>query len=296
MFGTGRVRGQDVPRLWITEETARRLLQNTGYTIAQLRAKEEELDVNEAFELPTGVGASMEVEGTVKTREPVRHVLGTWTGLSDSRYGGINNQMIVVMAQYDTPPETPDDLTYLGANDNASGLAVMLESIRAMRESGYQPYRTFLFVAYAAEGQEGGEWVSSPDVERFLEAKQGFSSNFDVEAVVDLRALGEGAGDGLVISAGGSLRLADLLERCANQMGVKAQRGGEAVDISIVFEERSRQERGEEAPKVGLHWDGWTETSYRPEDTVSTLSPERLEEAGQVATLALMTLGRELHY
>ncbi len=296
MFGTGEVRGQGVPKLWVSERTARRLLQGTGYTIDELRGLERKLDVDEVFDLPTNSRASMEVQGTVNERVPVQHVLGSWTGLSDSRYGGINNQMIVVMAQYDTPPPTPDDKQYAGANDNASGVAVMLELIRAMEASGYQPYRTFLFVAYSAEGQEGGEWVTSPDVERFLEAKKGFASNFDVEAVVDLRALGAGEGDGLVISAGGSMRLADLLEQCAKQMGVKAQRGGESVDISIVFEEKSRYERGQEAPKVGLRWDGWEVTSYQPNDTVASLSEEKLEQAGRVVSLALMTLGRELQY
>lgn len=296
MFGTGEARGQDIPRLWITESIAERLLADTGYTVNEVRNLESDLDVNEVFDLATGVRASMEVQGTVRERVPVQHVLGSWTGRSDSRYGGINDQMVVIMAQYDTPPVTPDERRYPGANDNASGVAVMLEALRAMKASGYQPYRTFLIVAYTAEGQEGGEWVSPVDVERFLEAKKGFSSSFDIEAVVDLRGLGAGDGGGLVISSGGSMRLADLLERSANRMGVRSRRGGESVDISIVFEEKSRQARGQEAPKVGLSWDGWKATSCRPDDTVASLSADNLEEAGRVVTLALMTLGREFQY
>ncbi len=296
MFGTGEVRGQEVPRLWISEETARRLLEDADYTVDELRDLESKLDVNKVFDLPTGVHASMEIQGTVKRQVPVQHVLGSWTGLSDSRYGGINNQMIVVMAQYDTPPPTPDDCRYPGANANASGVAVLLEAIRAMKTSDYQPYRTFLFVAYAAEGQEGGEWVAPPDVERFLEAKRGFSSNFNIEAVVDLRGLGAGDGNGMVISASGSTRLADLMETCADRIGVKARRGGESVDISIVFEEKSRYASGQEAPQVGLRWDGWETTAYQPEDTLAHLSQDRLEQAGRVVSLALMTMGRELHY
>jgi hypothetical protein len=296
MFGTAAERGQDRPQLWISETTAERLLRGTGQSLDGLRSTAQDLDVNEVFDLPTGVDASMEVQGTIEERVPVRHVIGHWTGRSDSRYGGINDQMIVVMAQYDAPPHTPDDAAYAGANDNASGVAVMLEAIRAMQAAGYTPYRTFLFVAYSAEGLEGGEWVYRPDVERFLEAKQGFSSSFDVEAVVDLRSLGAGDGDGVVISAGGSMRLADLFEEAARQMGVKARRGGEAVDISIVFEEASRYDSGQEAPKVGLHWDGWEATSRRPGDTLDAISNEKLEDAGRVVSLALMTLGRELEY
>jgi hypothetical protein len=296
IFGVGRERGQDRPQLWISEAAAERLLQGTGRSLDDLRSAAQDLDVNEVFDLPTDVGASMEVQGTIEERVPVRHVIGHWTGSSDSRYGGINDQMIVVMAQYDAPPPTPGDARYAGANDNGSGVAVMLEAIRAMQESGYQPYRTFLFVAYSAEGLEGGEWVYPPDVDRFLEAKRGFLSSFDIEAVVDLRGLGAGEGDGVVISAGGSMRLADLFEEAARQRGVKARRGGEAVDISIVFEEMSRYASGQEAPKVGLHWDGWEATSRRPQDTLADVSQEKLEDAGRVLSLALMTLGRELEY
>jgi len=296
MFGTGRVRGQDVPRLWISEETASRLLRGTDYTVAELRDRDEELDVNEIFETPTGISATVQVDGAIVERMPVRHVLGSWTGLSDSRYGGLNNEMIVVMAQYDAPPMTPDGSYYPGANDNASGVAVMLEAIRAMKDSGYQPYRTFLFVAYAGEGQEGGEWVSPPDAERFLEAKKGFSSSFDIEAVVDLRGLGAGDGDALVIAAEGSMRLADLLSKSANQMGVKAERAGKRMDVSIIFEDKSRYDSGQEAPKVGLRWEGWEKTSRRPGDTIANLSEEKLERAGRALSLALMTLGRERQY
>jgi hypothetical protein len=296
IYGVGRERGQDRPQLWISEATAKRLLKGTGRSLDDLRSAAEDLDVNEVFDLPTGVSASMEVQGSLEERVPVRHVMGHWTGVSDSHYGGINNQMVVVMAQYDTPPPAPDDIEYAAANDNGTGVAVMLEAVRAMHESGYESYRTFLFVAYSAEGLEGGEWVYPPDVERFLEAKRGFSSSFDIRAVVDLRGLGAGGGDGVVISAGGSMRLADLFEEAARQMGIKARRGGEAVDISIVFEEMSRYASGQEAPKVGLHWDGWEATSRRSEDTVKALSKEKLEDAGAVLSLALMTLGRELEY
>jgi len=296
MFGTGSARGQDIARLWISEAVAGRLLARSGYTVDELHDVEESLDVNEVFEVDTGVEASMEVAGTVVENVPVPHVIGSWTGLSDSRYGGLNDEMIVVMAPYDTPPATPDDLPYPGANDNATGVAVMLEAIRAMKASGYQPYRTFLFVAYSAQGQEGGEWIYPPDVERFLEAKKGFSSSFDIEAVVELRGVGAGGGDALMISAEGSMRLADLLETCAARMGAKAKRGGGSVDIGIVFEEKSRYESGQEAPKVGLRWEGWEATSHRPADTLTTVSSEKLERAGRVASLALMTLGRERQY
>lgn len=182
MFGTGSVRGQDIPRLWISEATGRRLLESTRYSVDELRSRHEGLDVNEVFEVPTDIGVTMEVQGTIRERMPVRNVIASWTGASDSRYGGINNQMIVVMAKYDTPPPTPDDgrddRRYPGVNDNGSGVGAMLEVVRAMKTSGYEPYRTFLFVAYSGEGQEGGEWVYPPHSRGIPQGEEGIRREF----------------------------------------------------------------------------------------------------------------------
>jgi hypothetical protein len=165
-----------------------------------------------------------------------------------------------------------------------------------MHESGYQPYRTFLFVAYSGEGLEGGEWIYPPDPESFLQAKRGFSTNYDVEAVIDLRGLGAGTGDDLMISAGGSLRLAELSERAAQQMGVKARRSSDPIDISIVFEEKELGEKGQAISNVGWSWEGWDGTSRTAEDTIESISLDRLEQVGQSLTLSLMILGRERQY
>ena len=172
----------------------------------------------------------------------------------------------------------------------------MLEALRVMNDSDYQPFRTFLFVAYTGEGLDGGEPVSNPDVNRFLQAKTGFARIFDIEAVVILRGLGAGAGDRLEVSAGGSLRLAELFEEVADQMGVDAYRSNETIDISLIYDEISAFQSGQEAPTVRLFWEGWQETSRRSTDTLESISPENLEQAGKTLALSLMILGRETQY
>jgi hypothetical protein len=296
IFGTGRQVGQDTPTLWISESVANHLLAGTGYTVTELRHKAEQLEQDQVFELRTDAIVSMEVQGTIHEKVPARHVIGHMPGHSDSRYGGMNSQAIVVLAQYDSPPHSPDGVFYPGANDNASGVAVMLELARAMQEVGYQPYRTFLFIAYSGEGLEGGESVSPSDVRKFLQARPGFSANLEVEAIVHLRGLGAGESDTLVLSATGSRRLLELFEESARRMDVRAHPGEEAVDISIVFEEKSRWERGQEAPEIALSWEGWEVTSRLPTDTPEALSAGKLEQAGRALTLALMVMGRELQY
>jgi ABC-type dipeptide/oligopeptide/nickel transport system permease component len=295
-FGTGRQVGQDSPTLWISEDVGDRLLKGTGYTVADLRLKGEKLEQDEVFQLSTEAVVSMQVQGTIHDKVPVRHVIGHMPGLSDSQYGGINNEVIVVLAQYDSPPSSPEGTFYPAANDNASGVAIMLEAIRTMQEMAYRPYRTFLFIAYSGEGLEGGEPVLPSDVSKFLQAKHGFSSNLEVKTIVHLRGLGAGEGEALTLAASGNRRIAALFQRAARQMGVRARPAKEPVDIGIVFEEKGAFEGGQEAPEIILYWENWEATARLSTDTLEAISTDKLDRAGRTLTLALMILGRELEY
>ncbi|HFE66911.1 MAG TPA: M20/M25/M40 family metallo-hydrolase [Chloroflexi bacterium] len=75
------------------------------------------------------------------------NIIATLPGKAD------NNQAIVIMAHYDNRPPDPTDGETLapGANDNASGVALLLESARLL--SAYEWNQTIVFVALAAEEQ-----------------------------------------------------------------------------------------------------------------------------------------------
>jgi ABC-type dipeptide/oligopeptide/nickel transport system permease component len=296
VYGAGRAVGQDTPMLRISQDVADRILEGSGVTLDDLRKQREQLGTDEILDLSTDAAVSMEVRGEVQEKIPVRNVIGHLPGLSDSRYGGMNTQAIVVLAQYDAPPPSPEGAFYPAANDNASGVAVMMEAVRTMRETGYQPYRTFLFIAYSGEGLEGGESVSPSDVSKFLQAHSGFVSSLDVEAIVHVRGVGAGDGETLTFSAQGSRRLASLFERSAHSMGVRTQQVKDVVDIGIIFDDKSRWERGQEAPEIALSWEGWEATSRMPTDVAENLDVDRIEQAGRALTLALMMLGREQQY
>ncbi len=293
-FGTGRKTGQDAPVLWIDSATADRLLAGTGQTVENLRLYSQRLLDDQLVDFDTGHTAAISVQGETVDRFESYHVLGYLPGTEGQ---GLDGEMIMVLAQYDAPPLDPDGQPRPNANDNASGVAVMLEAIRTMQESGYQPYRTFMFVAYSSEGLEGGEVVTAPpDPQKLLQAKIGFGSSYTVKAVVDLRGLGSGDGNRLAISTGGSQRLGELLEKSARQMGVKTVRADEPVDFTQVFAERSARESGQEAPQIMLHWEGWEKTALTPADTPDTISAETLQKSGRALTLSLMILGREAEY
>ena len=286
----------DSPSYWISSAAADRLLAGVGKTAFELMQEKEDLDVGELFEAPLGVEATMQVEGESYKMVPAFHVIGHLPGVLSNEFAGIDDRLIMVLAQYDCPPTHADGEFHACANDNSSGVAIMLEIIRTMQESGYQPYKTFLFIAYSGEGYEGGQPVSSGDVKRFLDAKYGFSSAYEIEAVVELRGLGASDGGDLLLASDGSLRLAKHFQSVSRRLNVSAQITREEIDLSLIFSEGSPLDSGEEAPRVRVYREGWEATSHTVKDQLAYISAESLEEAGRVITLGLMIIGREIDY
>ena len=291
-FG-GRSTGQEAPVLAISQATAERLLGATGESVASVRRRLAELLPDEVYTLDTGQTAVLTVAGTVHAGVETVNVLGHLPAVQGQNLGG---QLIVVLAQLDAPPASPEGVVYPAANDNASGVGVMLEIIRTMQETGYRPYKTFLFVAYSGEGTEGGNSVDPANVTKYLEAKLGFEENFTVEAVVDLRGLGDGTGQRLAIDSGGSLRLTELFEDAARRMGQATIRVGEGVDLGVMFEATRSTPAGQRAPQIALRWEGWEATSRTVDDRAGLLDEAKLAAAGRTIALGLMVLGRETEY
>jgi Zn-dependent M28 family amino/carboxypeptidase len=61
----------------------------------------------------------------------------------------LSEQVIIVSAYHDGLGDQPDGILYPGANDNASGVARMLEMPRQLMASPYEPKKTVMFVAWA---------------------------------------------------------------------------------------------------------------------------------------------------
>lgn len=296
---TGDLYGEEDPYLWISEKMADRLLAPSGKTVDQLRGERSQLALEEVYQMQLETEASIQISGEIVTNWPVKHIIGLIPGTwgYDLCTDCLDKKLIVVLAQYDSPPPAPDNPAYPAANNNASGVAVVLEAIRVIQESDYQPYKSFLIVAYSGEGLDGGEPVPESDVHTYLQSGPGLNE-FELEAIVNVRGVGGGSGDMLEVSAGGSLRLAKLIERAAKQMGVGIVRADEDINLGLIYDEgnSSFYESGQEAPIVRLFWEGWEEHSLLPTDTMENISQEKIEKAGRTLALSLMILGRETEY
>jgi hypothetical protein len=295
-----------VPVFYISEEVANHLLASRGVTVADLRAEEEKLGQREWFGVRTGVRVHARLIGEERSKTEARNVIGHLPGVAGIREGAgarerelqLDNRAILVVAQYDGLGRDVQGTLYPGANDNASGVAVMLELIRAWNEVGYQPKKTFVFVAYAGEGFTSGQVPSRQiDPTTFLKAKYGFATSLEIEAVVYLRGVGAGSGRGLSLSTEGSLRLGELFVDAARQQGVTVHRRDEGIDLGVIFERTAvGMGGGEEAPYIVVTWEGYEDASRLATDTVEIVDPHTLDQVGRSLSLALMVIGRETVY
>ncbi|MCP4359941.1 MAG: ABC transporter permease subunit [Chloroflexi bacterium] len=295
--------GQDAPIFWITEETADRLLAGTGQTIQSLRVQREDLGLDGVIDVPTQALAEMKMTGIIQQDVPAIHVLGMMAGENQ----GLDENLIVVMAQYDMPPLGPDGI-YSHATDNANSVGILLEALRVLEESAWTPNKSILFVAYSGEGAEQNDLViSRPNVDDLLEAKTVFEDAFDVEAIIYLRGLGlEGNGD-LVAATGGNGRLMDMVQNTARLAGTKASPANDLARFEQPAERYNRIAQlesqgeirggnGDGYAVISLSGEGWQDVSRTAVDTTDQISAENTASAGKTLALILMVLGRETEY
>ena len=288
------------PLYYIPREVAQELLDSADLSLDRLERQERGLGLNQVAYQRTGITASASIVGEESERIEAANVMGYWPGFDTSGGGGgaLDSQMIMVTAQYDGPGLDFDGVPYPAVNDNASGVGLMLELIRSWQETGYQPKRTFMFVAYANEGfQYGKSPRLEPDAVEFLNAKAGFARAYNLDAIVNVRGVGGGSGNGLMVSTGGSLHLVEIIERAARQVGVSVERQDEPLDYRTVWlNEGGVMEDANEAPTITVWWEGYESTARTPNDTLEGVNADNLSLAGRTLSQTLLMMGREVNY
>jgi hypothetical protein len=135
----------DVPTFIVNRETANEILKDSGQTIEALRASIDE----------TGRPASQEIQGVEITMTKAfrdrsvvqtRNVVGLLEG-SDPK---LKDEVVAVTAHHDHVG-TDRGRIYYGADDNASGVAGVLEIARAFARAKVRPRRSILFLVFEAE-------------------------------------------------------------------------------------------------------------------------------------------------
>jgi len=191
---------EDFPNFLISQTAAAALLEQVGYNFEDIyyQVYEEDTAVSFTTGLQVRLHHGLEYHNAQKV-----NVLGYIPG-SDIR---VQTQRILVVARY-TGVEPWQGEIYPGADENASGVSVMLEVIRLWAEKGFVPKRT---VVFAAVDENGAEFFAQNPI-------IGSGEN-DSWTVVILDGLGAGDSDLARIDAGGGME--KIFDQAVRKMHVR---------------------------------------------------------------------------
>jgi hypothetical protein len=288
---SGFTRSSGKPAMYITPEAAEQLLGTAGSSLAELDRQINNLGVGETATTNTGAEVHLKVSAQMNDADMCYNVTGFIPGTAANTTTGItqalDSQVILISAYYDGLGTGPDGTLYPGANDNASGVAAMLEMARVLKESPYAPKKTIVFSAWS-----GGERSKGFSVKNVMNAKRGFGL-LTVEAVLELSGVGAGTGDAIQLSEGSSYRLVQLYQAAAARLGNAVTTRGRdphfGLPTQVGFGGRS-------GLTLNVSWDGSDATAHMPQDTADAIDPDKLRKSGQTTLLTLMVLSRETEY
>lgn len=283
--------GDTYPMMAITPDLADVILAPTGTGVAALRQMQKDLLPNQIAVIDGGLSVKMEINAEVADEEVFYNVIGyiPGTGAEMRTKSGdtLDSQVIIVNAYFDGVGTGPDGQFYPGANDNASGVAAMLEMARILKQAEFEPEKTIVFVAWS-----GAERQESFSVKNAMNAKAGFG-NLNVEAIIGLTGMGAGSGNGVAIDPGSSYRLVRLFQDAALRLGVDSTNRGRSPH----FDRSSYIAFGEiTAFSATISWDGSDQNADTIRDTPEFIDLKKLEKSGQTALLAVTVLSREVNY
>lgn len=265
----------ELPVLRISPETADAILARDGLQVADLMAEVEQMETPwSARDLST------QVRMRVALGPPRTVTLHNVLALLDGADATMADELVVVSAHYDGPGRGLDGTHYPGANENATGVATMLEIARLWSEQSFQPRRSVLFAAWA-----GGDLQYS-GAHAFVD-QPGILGSYRISAVVHLDRLG-GDGPGLMIrQVSGLSKLLDLFAASAARLGVPVGQGGR---ILHPYQELLQGRNG----TVLVTW-GDPDPALA-DDTVDQVNVDHLSRAAQVINLTLITAAHEPRY
>jgi hypothetical protein len=279
--------------MMITPQVADNLLASAGSSLADLDRQAADLKPGAFAVTDPGITVHMQMSTTSfdqSMSEDYYNVIGfiAGTGSAFSQAGGgLDSQVVMVSAYYDGAGTSPDGILYPSANDNASGVATMLELARALKNSPYEPKRTVVFVAWA-----GGDRREGLSVDTVMNAHLGFDQ-LDVKDVIELSGVGAGDGTSMVLGQDSSYRLVQLFQSAAERLGYPSTTRGRGPHYGLAIMPGFG---GREGLTLDISWDGSDRLAFTPQDTFQRIDPQKLQQVGQTTLLGLTVLTREINY
>lgn len=189
-----------------------------------------------------------------------------------ARLRGAGDRAVLLMSHYDSIPTSP------GANDNAAGVAAILEALRAVRETGYPAHD---IIVLFTDGEEAGLLGAYAFVTSHPWVK-------DVSVAVNFEARGR-YGPSLLFETGPGNR--DIVNAIANAGGYTV---GDSV-MNAIYRLQPYQTDltafvGKNIPGLNFAYIGDASVYHRDADTPDSVSDSSLQHHGQHALDALRLL------
>lgn len=280
------------PMFFINSATAEELLNTAGSSLEQLDRLAETLKPDEYAFTAVGSKVRLSLERTGDERidqiyDVIGFIPGNASSVNEITGQQLDSQVILISAYYDGLGNGPDGTLYPGANDNASGVAMMLEIARLLLEGDYKPDKTIVFAAWG-EGERG----KSFSVTNTMGAKVGFNE-LTVEAVIELSGVGAGSGEGIALDNNSSFRLISLFQEAARKTGASITTRGRGPH----FGSFTRSDfGGRTALSAFVSWNGADELVHTPQDSFDIIDPEKIRLTGETTSLVVTLLARETEY
>ncbi|MFH1863059.1 MAG: M20/M25/M40 family metallo-hydrolase, partial [bacterium] len=253
----------DLPAFWISQQTCDLLLSGTSWTLDSLRARANANSEGYHLELTTQI--LMEANAGIIPAAPTCNVLAYLPGADPT----LAHEIVLVGAHMDHLGVDAIGRIYNGAEDNASGTALMLELARTLAQDPIRPRRSVYFCAFA------GEELGLVGSEEFVQNSPLLLDS--VIAMINMDMVGQG-GEG--ISIGGSMNFPPIWEIWESALSDSAQdrifhfKPGDYGDHAP-FEEVGIPAFFVASRGQHLHY-------HHPDDDAPLIQPEVLAEVGEV--------------
>lgn len=224
----------------------------------------------------TGQSMNMVVTASYDPAAPTQNVLAVVPGTDPE----VGDEVVIVSAHFDHLGVGPTGEIYAGADDDASGTAVMMEIARVLVNSDLALKRTVLFAAWAAE-EEGligsSYYVANP--------------KFPLENTVAVLQMDMvGVGDRSGVNVFGGTVLTDLFTQIAAN-------AGEVLVEAQPFNPNNNSDNAPffnaGVPAVMFQTRGPHEYYHTPADTYMTIDRYELEQSGRVVAATTYELAMD---
>lgn len=254
----------------VTDFIFKDLKTETRYLFREISGK------GEPQSFATGVRAFISINSIFDEKRDTRNVLAKITG-SDKK---LKNEYVVIGGHMDHLGVSPMGDVYNGANDNASGTAVVMEIARVMKLNKAKPKRTVVFAGWAGEEQGllGSRHYAehSPSIEKTI-------------AYINMDMVGHGSGNVPFRGEYYGPHIWKLLkEKLPKKIMeyVKPGRGGPGGSDHTPFLQKG-------VPAFAVMTEGHHFKYHRPGDDIDLIKSEILKRVGDLVYAAVQILASE---